>query len=357
MGRLSYTIDMDTRNLSKVYFALVLIASLILVFFILKPFLSVLVVSASLAFLTIGLTDRATRLLKSRTLASLGMTFAVFVCILLPFTLIGARIVTEAGNLYQFAQSQSSRDSLDAVLTWAQSSLQHVIPGATLNSGQLMSHAEQMLTWLIGRLGVLLGSFATLLINFLLLLLCYFYMVRDGRLLLARFIELSPLPDAHEEQVLERIGHTVVASVRGALLLGIMQGLFTGIGFAIFHVPNPALWGCFAFLASFIPSIGTALIQIPAVLYVAATGNLSSAIGLSLWAAVAVGMIDNVMGPKMMSHGARMHPLIMMFAVLGGVAFFGPIGILLGPIAMSLLTALLSMHQASTAADASEEKE
>lgn len=199
--------------------------------------------------------------------------------------------------------------------------------------------------WVVGNTGAFLGGATNFFMQFVLFLLLFYYLVKDGEALKRKLIALSPLADAHEEQILGRIGQGIHTAVRGQLTMALLQGVVAGIGFSIFGVPNPALWACFVVLASFVPTVGTSLVQVPAIIYLAATGSSAQAVGLFFWAGLAVGMLDNVLGPKLMARGSHIHPMIMMLAVLGGIGLFGPIGVLLGPIVASLMFALIDIYR------------
>ncbi len=93
------------------------------------------------------------------------------------------------------------------------------------------------------------------------------------------------------------------------------------------------------------PSVGTALALTPAVIYLLITGNTGNAIGLAIWGALAVGMIDNFLGPKLVGSRTKLHPLLVLMSVLGGIQLFGFLGFLLGPIVMAIFVALVEIYR------------
>jgi predicted PurR-regulated permease PerM len=115
----------------------------------------------------------------------------------------------------------------------------------------------------------------------------------------------------------------------------------------IFDIPAPAVWGAVAAIAAFIPGIGTSLVIVPGIIYLLLTGNTAYAIGLAIWGAVAVGLIDNVLGPHLVNKGVHIHPFLILVSVLGGLSTFGPIGFILGPLVLALLFALLEVYRTS----------
>jgi len=109
-------------------------------------------------------------------------------------------------------------------------------------------------------------------------------------------------------------------------------------------VPSAILWGVIAAITALIPGFGTSLVIIPAILYLFLTGHIVQAVGLVIWGALAVGLIDNFLGPKLVGRGMHLHPLLVILSVLGGAALFGPIGFLLGPLCLGLFLTLFDIY-------------
>ena len=156
---------------------------------------------------------------------------------------------------------------------------------------------------------------------------------------------LSPLNNEYDEHIISKIKQTVFSTVQGVILIAIVQGILAGLGMIIFGVPNAVLWGSVSAVASLVPGLGTAIVFIPAVAYMFIIGNTAFAIGLLLWGFIIVGLVDNFLGPYLYSRGSQIHQLIMLFAVLGGIAFFGPLGFIFGPIIVALFFSLIEIYQ------------
>jgi predicted PurR-regulated permease PerM len=153
------------------------------------------------------------------------------------------------------------------------------------------------------------------------------------------------LDNKYDEHIFTRIKKTITTIVKGVLLIAIIQGCLAGLGMWIFGVPNPTLWGTVSAVVSLVPGLGTAIIFIPAVAYMFVVGNTAYAIGLLLWGALIVGLVDNFLGPYLYSRGAEINPLVMLFSVLGGLSLFGPIGFIFGPIIVALFFTLIEIYQ------------
>jgi predicted PurR-regulated permease PerM len=132
---------------------------------------------------------------------------------------------------------------------------------------------------------------------------------------------------------------------RGTFVIAIVQGVLSWIGLSIFGIPSPALWGVVAGLASLVPTLGTSIVFIPAILFLFFSGMQLQALGLLIWAALLVGMIDNVLAPYLISKREEVPPLFILFAILGGISVMGGIGIVIGPLVLSLLYTLVSIYR------------
>ena len=158
-------------------------------------------------------------------------------------------------------------------------------------------------------------------------------------------LQLSPLSGVDDEKILGRLTKTINGVIKGYLLIALIQGILMGIGLTIFHVPDGALWGVVAGITSIIPPLGTAVVSVPAVIFLFVTGHIGAAIGLLIWAILIVGTGDNVLNPYIVGHRIDIPPFLILFSVLGGIALLGPVGILIGPLTISLLYALTEIYQ------------
>ncbi len=203
---------------------------------------------------------------------------------------------------------------------------------------------KDALQWIAGHAGDIFSGVSRFILSSFIFLIALYYLLRDGARARRALITISPLPDTEDEAILDQLARAINSIIKGSLVIALIQGVLTTVGLAIFGVPNPALWGMIAAIAALIPGIGTSLVIAPAILYLFAIGHVPQAIGFTAWGALAVGFIDNLLGPKLVGKGMRLHPLLVLLSVLGGLALFGTVGIFLGPLTLSLLFALLSIH-------------
>lgn len=334
---------MDKKNQSHSFLLLALVASIVLVYFIAKPFLGPLILAAVFAFIFQSIYRKLLRVFKQQEgLAAFTTTIVAIILVLLPVSFFGTQIFKESSELYQSLLGGDSGFVGSVENTLNQARVIFPIPADfELDFSQ---YARRGLEILIQNFGAVFSSFAKMILGAFIFLIAFYFFLKDGGRLKDYFVDLSPLDDTDDEFIVSRLKSAVSAAVKGNLTIGLIQGALTGVGFAIFGVPNPVLWGGVAVISAFLPGIGTALVITPAIIFLFLTGNIFSGIGLLVWGVTAVGLIDNLLGPRLIGRGMQLHPLAVFIAVLGGLAFFGPLGFLLGPIAMSVCMALIDIY-------------
>ena len=209
--------------------------------------------------------------------------------------------------------------------------------------GDLDQYARMAVSYLATHLGSVATSIAAFFLSLLIFFISFYYMLKDGPQFKKAIIALSPLSETDDEFVFTRLGSAINSIIKGSFTIGLIQGTLTGFGFFLFGIPNFVLWGMVATFASFIPGVGTSLVLVPGIAFLLFTGDTTVALGLALWSILAVGLVDNFLGPRLMSRGTEVHPLLVLVGVLGGLALFGPLGIFLGPLTLSFLFVLLGI--------------
>ncbi len=194
----------------------------------------------------------------------------------------------------------------------------------------LLSHSRDVVFGALGLLG-----------NMTLVLFILFFFFRDGDTLVRRALGLIPLEAGRKARLSEHLQSVTRAVVVGTVLTAVAQGALLGVGFWITGLPSPLVFGVLSAVASFIPFVGTALVWVPASLYLLAQGVAWKTIFLVAWSAVVVGSADNILRPFLVSGKARIDTLTVFFGVLGGLATFGFIGLFLGPVILALVQALI----------------
>jgi predicted PurR-regulated permease PerM len=204
---------------------------------------------------------------------------------------------------------------------------------------------SSFISFLTDNIAVIFSTTLFALFSFILLLLTIFYFLKDGDSWKETLLSLSPLSNNADHKILNKLSQTINGVMKGYLLIALIQGILMSIGLTIFRVPNAAIWGTLAGVAAIIPPMGTAVVSVPAVIFLFVTGHIGLAIGFLMWAILIVGSGDNFLNPYIVGHKIDIPPFLILFSVLGGISLLGPVGILIGPLTVSLLYSLTEIYQ------------
>lgn len=334
--------DKVGRMVEYAFFFGLLALSGYMVWLIMAPFLSTLALSAIIVTICSPLHERIKKRTpgRNKTAAALITTLLVLVIIILPVILLSSLLVKEAVGLYSDINSGQDM-ALSQLVTATELKIQQFIPGYQID---LMSQLGAAGEWLAAHFGAIFAGTLSTIFTFILSILGSFYFFRDGKELMQILIKASPLPDSEDQIIFDRMAKAVRAVATGTLLLAIIQGTLVAIGFWLFGIPRPILWGSVASLGALMPGVGTTIVTAPAVIYLFAFGNTFMGAGLMLWAVLIVGLVDNLVGPYLIGRGSNLHPFVILISVLGGLALFGPLGFVVGPVITTLFFVLLEIY-------------
>lgn len=187
------------------------------------------------------------------------------------------------------------------------------------------------------------GTLNFLLQLFILLYALFFFLV-DGPSILRKILYYVPLSSGEEEQLLERFVSVTRATLKGSLLIGVIQGGVAGLAFWVAGVPGAAFWGTVMVVLSIIPAVGAGLVWVPAVIYLFLASKTVAGIALLAWCAVVVSSIDNFLRPILIGRDARMSDLLILLSTLGGIVLFGAVGFIVGPIVAALFVTVWHIY-------------
>ncbi|MCF7833856.1 MAG: AI-2E family transporter [Candidatus Pacebacteria bacterium] len=328
-----------TSNAEKYFFFALLLGTLIFTFFIFQPFWMVLVLGACFSIVLRPIYEKFKKLKFPSWLASMITVFLFAVLVCGPLFGMGIIIFNQTQDLYRTLIEGGGIPTLASI----NDKIQHILPNGI--DFDIHQKTNDLIYMISNNLGKIFSATLTTIFSFGLTLLAIFYFLKDGSEWKKSLITLSPLADTDDLKIINRMTIAINGIIKGYLLIGVIQGIIMGIGLAIFGVPSPALWGVVAAISSLIPTVGTALISIPAVIFLFATGNAGSAIGLAIWSVAIVSTIDNLLNPYIVGSKIKIPPFLILFSVLGGMALLGWMGILLGPLIVSLLYTLVYLYR------------
>ena len=284
--------------------------------------------------------------INKRLRKNFGTNGAAFITILMVIlvaaaclTFVVVQVLGEAGRL--LAQLQSGALVPNTIIELAQTKVSAFVPGAHVD---VLASFKGGLAWLVDQTGSIVQGIAAVFLNLFLSVIALYYWFKDSDKFRSAVLRVVPLSKEDTVGILDNLTSSVYSLIRGTMFVVLLQGISAGIGFTFFGVPNAILWASVTVVCALVPMLGTTIVFVPVVLYLALTGHTASAIGTALWGLIAVGTIDNIVGPRLMSRGSNMHPFFTLFAVIGGVKLFGAIGVFAGPLIVSLFFAICKTY-------------
>jgi predicted PurR-regulated permease PerM len=342
--------ESDSRFYARV-FGLVAAALLALaVLSILRPFFESILWAGLLAFLLQPVTRRITRAFHGRRgLAALLVTLAGALFVLIPAVVTAVVFAGQASELVARLQELADRykiaqasdvflvPALDRLVRWT-SGLMSVSPEQI--QAFAIQGSKSLLMLLVASSGAFFAGVLGVLVEVTLTLFLLFFFVRDGEQAVARGLALVPLSAERKEHLVGHLSAVTRAVALGTLLTAVCQGILVGLGFAFTGLPSPVVFGVLSSLAALIPLVGSSLVWVPAAMVLVAHGRVGAAIFLAFWGLVVVSLVDNIVRPLVVSGRAEISTLPVLLGLMGGLATFGAIGIILGPVVVALVLAL-----------------
>lgn len=336
-----------SRKAVQISFFAVFTAGLsVLLFFVFKPYLGVIFVSGILAVVFYPVYKKFVAKFKERkNLAALATTLLILIFIIVPVVVMSALLLKEAINLYNLVALGGGSENLISQVNVLANKFGSLFSSGTFDSQiNLELYARNILNWIIGHFDSVFAAIFGGALNFILMLISLYYFFISGEKIKRGLMSWSPLPDEYDEEFIRTLRSSIDAVLRGRLLVSVVQGVFIGLGFSIFGIGSPVLWGFVGAMASLVPLLGTSVVTIPAVAYLFITHHFGAGVGLLVWGALAVGLVDNFISIIFLRDKIRVHPLVVLFSILGGVEVFGAIGFLIGPVAVSAFIALMKIY-------------
>jgi predicted PurR-regulated permease PerM len=314
------------------------------------PFLSPIAWAAVLAILLMPGYRRLRTRIRHPNLAALIATFLTILLVVLPAGLVGAALLQQAARLYAiaslFVQTHRVASAADVFqIPIFRHSLERISAIVPVSSADIQVWMQSGLKSVASRGAELASNIAIslleILASFFIMIFTLFFFFRDGEELWGRLMEAVPAEREDKARLTTRLGSVLHAVMLGTILTAILQGALGAIGFAIFGLPSPIVFGAIMAVLSLLPVGGTSLVWLPAAVVLAAQGSWGRGLGLFFWGLVIVAMADNWFKPMIISGHSEMNTLPVFFGVMGGLAAFGFLGLFVGPMVVSLGIAVL----------------
>jgi predicted PurR-regulated permease PerM len=346
---------MKKEQLFNLLFLAVVFLAFYLLYRILAPYLITLAWAAILTILFHPIFKRLTKAFKQqRGVAAITMTIIVIFVIILPSGFILNLIAGEVVDIYNYSEAfvregkhiaffegvkkvsifQRIWEILDRNFDMSQVNLNNL----------LLENLRKLSVYVAGQASKFIRSLSTGIFNFFLMTVALFFLFRDGEQLMEKLKALLPFSARERENILKRIVDMIHATIYGGVVVALVQGGLGGLGFLIVGLPTPLFWGTLMAFFSFVPIVGTALVWLPAVVILFAQGAYLKGVILLIWGALIVSLSDNFLRPILIGGRTQVHILLLFFGILGGLRVFGFLGLIAGPLVITICLALIDIY-------------
>jgi len=353
---------MDRERLIQVFFFGFLALMAYELYALLSPFLMPIAWAILLAFMVHPAQLELRKYVKSRTWTAVIITIVVATGVILPAIWLSERLVIEAQTLYTQANEFVKNGGVKQVNEWIQNS-PYLAPMLKRFAGNrkfdintdvpkfFVQGAQGTSEFLLKNLTGVARNVVTLVIDFSIVLMIFFYLLRDGEDYYKLLRELTPLHDDDKAVVYDTLTSTLSAVMRGLLLTALIQGVAVGIGLLVTGVPYWAFLAVLSAACGLLPFGGTDIVWGPAVIYLGFFSSWTIAIVLAVWSLIWIAVIDNFIKPLAMRHGSGLPTIALFFGIAGGLEAYGPIGIFGGPAIISVFASLLRVYRKTYASE------
>lgn len=335
---------MREESVSRYGFFILLGILLILSYLVLKPMLSYIVLAMIFAYLFnpafIWLCKKTG---KKKISAGLLTAFIIFVFII-PIIFLLFSLVNQTAKAYTDFSDSTTYDYMHIgdiskkISSWL---------GYDIDLQSLLSNAISRIgKYVIEQKGeALLTSISQIVLGIFVMFFVMYYLFKGGDTINQNLKEIIPLKKHHKTRLFSEIENMTFAVLYGQILTAIIQGSLLGLAFFVSGVPNSLLWAFVAIVIAFIPFVGTPTIFVPISIYLIAIDKVVSGIGILLFGFIIVTNVDNIVKPKIIGERARAHPVIVLLGVIGGLKLLGFVGLIIGPLILSLLIVILRFYR------------
>ena len=329
-------------------------------FSIIQPYIHSILLATILSFVVSPVHHRIENLLGNRkNISALVSCLLLTTVVVIPLMFLLLSLIQQGVSsfnaMYDWIEAEKYTIIMEHPLTiklyaWGNNQLpdiRKIFPDLNLSNLKIdklvMDTTANMGKILLNQGGHVVGNIGSFIGKFCLMIFTFFFLIRDEARILNTILHLTPLSRSQEIQIIDKIKEIAKSALLGTFATALAQGIAGGIAFYICGLPG-LFWGMVMAFASLIPMVGTALIWIPAALYLVISGNPWLSLFLVLWCAIVVGGIDNFVRPLFMQNGSEMNTLLIFFSILGGIDRFGLSGLLYGPLLFGLALVLLYIY-------------
>ncbi len=344
--------SIDADKFRKTFLILLVITISLIFFAMVRGFLMTVLIAAILSGMVQPLYRWSVKVLRGRkSLASALTTLAVFLVIIVPLLGLAGIVVAQAIEISEsvapWVQRQLGQpNDLDRLLDRLpfMDTLTPYRDQIVQKLGEFVAGAG---SFLVSKLAATTRGTAVFFFKLFIMLYSMYFFLTDGAKVLDKILYYMPLSASEENRMVEKFVSVSRATLKGTLIIGVVQGGLAGFAFAVIGIDGAFFWGTIMAVLSIIPGVGTALVWVPAAVFLFAVGRPIAALLLTVWCVGLVGTVDNVLRPWLVGKDTKMPDLLILLGTLGGLVLFGVAGIIIGPIVAALFVTVWEIYGAT----------
>lgn len=317
---------------------MLIIILFILTFFIIKPLFFSIVYGLLAAYILYPLHKFTLRKVKNNSLSALIICLLLLILLLVFFSVILGTIFSQLINFYHVSQKIDIVSLAKSLFPLSEEISKNV-------ADSIKSSLSSLLSKYVGYIGDFILNIPDLIIQLFVVFLILFYALKDGEQAFKYFKSLSPLKKETQEKFFKHFKDITNSVLIGHVIVGVIQGIVSGIGYFIFGIPNALLLTALTIILSILPFIGPWLVWVPVDIYLFAIGRTNAGLGLLIYGLLVVGWIDAIIRPLIVSRRTQINPAIVLVGMLGGIYVFGILGFIIGPLTLAYVILVLEVYR------------
>ncbi len=343
----------------RIFFSVLLLAILLIAFYITKPFLPALLTGAIIAYLSYPLYQKTLSYIKNKNVASFIVAIFIVILLTIPFVIVIGLVSKEAYYTYTTLNQQNLGTNFLKMVckneNWLACKATNLFIGFLPEKDidyYLQVTIKKITEFILENVSRFLALVPSIFLNFFVMIFAVYYLLKDGETVARRIKNILPLKESHKQHVLKKFHDIISAVFYVNISIAILQGILGGLGFLILGISSPILWGFVMMLFALIPYFGTAIVWLPAALNLIFIGYLQNdssftvrGIFLIIYGTLVISSIDNILKPRLIGTSANVHPILVLLGVLGGLRLFGFIGLVIGPVMLALMMTLIEIYE------------
>lgn len=331
---------LDENYVGRIVMIGLTVILLVLSFLIIKPFLYSIITGLLLVFLFSPLGDWLGKFIKNKNILAGILSLFLVLLIVIPFVFLIPRIMNEVIQVFLSSQQLDIGDLIQKIIP-SLSDSDVILTGV---SSAFNSFIKNLTKNLVESLSKFLLEIPLIISHLFVIFLTFFFVIRDKEKILEGIKELLPFPKSFREKIFQSTKEVTVSVIYGQLTIGLIEGAISSIGFFLFKVPNPILFSILITLAGILPAVGPTIVWIPVAIYLFATGNVVSGVGVVVFGLI-TGLVTSILNPLIVSKRTKMNALVILLSMIGGLLFFGILGLILGPLILGYFLIFLDIYK------------